>query len=100
MEDRMDYAPAKNTRQVGLGRRDCPLVVLRSHPSFPNTLSPEMDGEFIGAAPNFLEMGIDRILLSLDPPCHANWRRDFRSDNVEERNGVRLLVLYVRPGHA
>lgn len=93
----MDYRPARSLEPIELGRTDCPLVSLRSHPNFPNTLSPELEGTWIGTNPSWPEATVDSTLDTLDPPCHTDWD-DYDEKRTEKRGKLEAFVIYVRPG--
>ena len=93
----VDYKPARSREPIVLGRTDCDLVVLRSHPDFPETLASELEGVWTGTNPAWPEETIKLILRQLDPPCHTNWK-DFDKERTEERDGLTAIVVYVRPG--
>lgn len=95
----MDYTPARSPRPITLGRTDCPIVVLRSHPDFPGTLSPELEGVWTGTNPAWPDATVDLILSKLEPPCHTDWK-DFNQERTEIRDPLHALVIYVRPGSA
>lgn len=91
------YKPARSRNPIEVGRTDCDLVVFRSHPDFPNTLAPEVEGVWSGTNPAWPDATVDLILEQLDPPCHTNWK-DFVKGGLEQRNGLVATVVYVRPG--
>jgi hypothetical protein len=93
----LSYESAKSPEPIELGRTDCPLVVLRSHPDFPGTLSPELEGIWTDTNPAWPEETVKCILRKLEPPCHTDWR-DFSGERLEERDGLKAFVVYVRPG--
>jgi hypothetical protein len=94
---RAAYKPAENDRPIESGNDECPLAVLRSHPNFPKTLSPELEGVVVATNPAWPEETIKLVLQNFDPPCHTDWK-DFSQERTEERNGRKAFVVYVRPG--
>ncbi|MBX4205083.1 MAG: hypothetical protein KW788_02735 [Candidatus Doudnabacteria bacterium] len=95
--DIVNYRPARSREPIELGRTDCPLAVLRSHPNFPGTLAPELEGIWTGTNPAWPEETIKLMLKQLDPPCHTDWG-DFDKKRTEEKDGLTGTVVYVRPG--
>jgi hypothetical protein len=93
----MDYTPARSPEPIKVGRTDCPLVVLRSHPNFPNTLSEGVEAAWTSTNPAWPDETIKWILARLEPPCHADWEAS-KSVNKETRDGLEAVVIYVRPG--
>ena len=93
----MGYMPARSLQTIKVGRIDCPLVVFRSHPNFPNTLAPDVDGVWSGTNPAWPDATVDLILDQLQPPCHTDWK-EFKVDVVEERDGLKASIVYVKPG--
>ncbi len=93
------YRPATSLEPIVVERTDCPLVVLRSHPNFPNTLSAQLEGAWTGMNPSWPELSVERLLSLLDPQCHTILR-DSSNDPTEERDGLKAYVVYVRPGPA
>jgi hypothetical protein len=91
------YKPAKSPESITVGRTDCPLIVLRSHPDFPDTLSSELDGAWSSTNPAWPAQTVKWILERLKPPCHTDWA-DFLAERTEERDGLKAIVIYVRPG--
>ena len=93
----MSYTPARNPKPIELGRTDCPLVVFRSHPDFPNTLAAELEGVWSGTNPAWPDATVDLILDQLQPPCHTDWK-EFKFDVMEERGDLKASIVYVKPG--
>jgi hypothetical protein len=93
----MSYVPARSANPINVGRTDCPLIVFRSHPDFPNTLAPEVDGAWSGTNPAWPDATVDLILDQLQPPCHTDWK-EFKHEIMEERDGLKASIVYVKPG--
>lgn len=93
----MNYTPARSPELIEVGRTDCPLAVLRSHPDFPNTLSEEVEGAWTSTNPAWPEETIKWILARLEPACHADWEKS-RAENTEEKDGLKAVIIYVLPG--
>ena len=94
-----DYKPAKlgSNEPISVGQTDVPLVVFRSHPDFPNTLAPEIEGAWSCTNPAWPDASVDWILDRLDSPCRTNWQ-EFDQARTEERDGLKASVVYVKPG--
>ena len=99
MNETNKYVPASNTgRPIEIGNPESTLMVMRSHPDFPNTLSPELEGLWFSANPAWPEATVDLVLAqSLNPPCHTVWQ-EFDAELREDRDGEKAYVVYVRPG--
>ena len=93
----MDYIPAQSPELIKVDRTDCPLAVFRSHPQFPNTLSPELEGVWSSLNPAWPEETVRWILDGLVPPCQADWEIT-KKENTEEKDGLTAVVVYVKPG--
>ncbi len=93
----MSYRPARSKEPLTVGRDDCPLAVFRSHPDFPGTLGPSVEGVWVNLNPSWPDASVDLILSSLEPPCHTDWS-EFKKDQFEECDGQQAHVVYVRPG--
>jgi|GEM_PF-6437942 len=91
------YTPATSPQPITIGRTDCPLVVLRSHPNFPNALAPELEGVWTDTNPAWPQETVKLILKQLDPPCHTDWK-DFDNNRIEKSNNLEAFVVYVKPG--
>jgi len=92
------YEPAVSEKPIEVGRiDDCYLVVLRSHPDFPNTLAEDVEGAWSSTNPSWPEWTVDAILEDLDPPCHTDWS-DLDWNRTEKKDGLEAFVVYVRPG--
>ncbi len=93
----MEYVPARSSKPIKVEKTNCPLIVLRSHPNFPGTLSQELEGVWSSTDPTWPGTAIYRLLSGFDPPCHTEWR-DFNLKNTERKNGLEAYVILVRPG--
>jgi len=93
----MDYVPAISEEPIKIGRTDCQLAVLRSHPDCPSTLAYGVEGVWTSTNPAWPEMSIDALLERLKPPCHADWETT-KAQVMEEKDGHKGMVVYVRPG--
>ena len=79
-------------------RTDEPLAVLYSHPDFPNTLSEKYEGRWIGTNPAWPELSVESFLDRwLGKDFHVLWA-DSSADNYEVRDGLKGVIVYVRPG--
>jgi hypothetical protein len=98
----MSYVPARYKEPISVGRTDCPLAVLRSHPDFPNTLAPEFEGAWLDLNPAWPEATIQWYLSRFSPPCHSDpsdWD-ETKFEIREEFAGHKGYVVLVRPGPA
>lgn len=93
----MSYLPARSKEKIEVGRTDAPLAVLRSHPDFPNTIVPELEGAWMNLNPAWPWETVRFYLSRFEPPCHA-LTSDLGLDKVEEKDGLKAHVVYVRPG--
>ena len=92
-----NYKPARNPNAIEPGNPECPLAVLRSHPDFPETLSPELEGVVVATNPAWPDATVDLVLQEFEPACHTDWK-DFSQERTEDRDGRTAYVVYVRPG--
>lgn len=93
----MSFIPARSPKPIEVGHKDVPLVVFRSHPDFPNVLSPEVEGVWSSTNPAWPDATVDLILDQLQPPCHTDWK-EFDFDKKEDKDGLKASIVYVKPG--
>ncbi len=76
-----------------------PLAVLRSHPNHPGTLPEKLEGRWVDSNPAWPEWSIDSYLGRWASGCYADWDGASK-DRYEERDGLKGVVVYVKPGNA